>query len=596
MKSCFRIFSILLLLLWISCSKENDLSSNNEENTSISNLSDTPDLLLGSWNLTEKNTPQNASRNDQDCQATNIHFLENNIFYLKYLNKRIKGKYEVTGPNTVNLLNGTEVVGTVTQIEVIENEITLLIEITSECSGNYTGNKYFRIHQFVWDAMNDFYLWQEDVPSLSDQIRPIGSPRYNELIEPYPEPEAFFESLMHEEDKFSQIRSDYQDLENSIRGIDASNGVEFILSRYGSGDGIFGVVSYILEGSDASEKDIQRGDIFTGVNGQSLNMDNYRELLFNDNLDYTLNMAQINNNVISSNGKNIALTKTENFQSNPIQISKIIAVGDTKVGYLMYNKFALGFDDELNEVFANFQAEGINELIIDLRYNGGGLVQSAINLAGMITGQFNGDIFGKYLWNTKVMNALNSDPERYAGRLIENFTNQLGDGEAINSLNFNKVYVITTGRSASASELLINGLAPYINVVQVGDNTYGKNVGGPAAIYDYIDNQQNKNPDHTYAVYCMSFYIANKVDFYDYAAGLSPQADLLLKEDVTNMGTLGENSDPLLALALKHITQESARYEIKTPVFPLENTVDDPQFIRDHSITTMEPLPLLQLD
>ena len=598
MKPYFRILSILLLLIWISCSKENDSSGNNEENTTdpISNLSESPGLLLGSWNLTKKNTPQNSGRNDQDCQATNIHFLENNIFYLKYLNKRIKGKYEVTGTNTINLLNGTEVVGTITQIEVIENEITLLIEITSECTGNYTGNKYFRIHQFVWEAMNDFYLWQEDVPSLSDDVKPIGSPRYNELIEPYPEPEAFFESLKHEEDKFSQIRSDYQDLENSIRGIDASNGVEFILSRYGSGNGVFGVVSYILEGSDASEKDIQRGDIFTGVNGQSLNLDNYRELLFNDNLDYTLNMAQINNNVISLNGKNISLTKTENFQSNPIQISKIIAVGDTKVGYLMYNQFALGFDDELNEVFANFQAQGINELIIDLRYNGGGLVQSAINLAGMITGQFNGEIFGKYLWNSKVMKALNSDPERYAGSLIVNFTNQLKEGEAINSLNFNKVYVITTGRSASASELLINGLAPYINVVQVGDNTYGKNVGGQAAIYDKIDNQGKINPDHTYALYCMSFYIANNVDFYDYADGLAPQADLLLKEDLTNMGTLGENSDPLLALALKHITQESARYQIKTPVFPLENTVDDPQFMRELSITTIAPLPLLQLD
>ena len=78
----------------------------------------------------------------------------------------------------------------------------------------------------------------------------------------------------------------------------------------------------------------------------------------------------------------------------------------------------------------------------------------------MITGQFDGEVFAKYLWNKKLMDYLNTDPERFAGNLGENFTNKLGDGTAINSLNFNKVYVITSGRSASSSELVINGLSP----------------------------------------------------------------------------------------------------------------------------------------
>lgn len=91
------------------------------------------------------------------------------------------------------------------------------------------------------------------------------------------------------------------------------------------------MVTYILPESDAADKDIQRGDVFIGVNGQSLNMSNYRALLYGDNLDYTLNMADINNNVISSNGKNIPLTKTENFQSNPIHIHKVIELGDPKL-------------------------------------------------------------------------------------------------------------------------------------------------------------------------------------------------------------------------------------------------------------------------
>ncbi|MGB2435649.1 MAG: S41 family peptidase, partial [Flavobacteriaceae bacterium] len=503
---------------------------------------------------------------------------------------------EIVDSTSLNLLNGSNIIGTATKIEVIENKISFTLEINNECSDTYTGEKYFRIHQFIWETLNDYYLWQEEVPALADAIKPVGSAKYKELIRPYPEPEAFFESLKHEDDKYSIIRSNYEDIENSIKGIDANNGLEFILSRYGSGDAVMGVVTYILEGSDAVGKNIKRGDIFTRVDGQNLNVSNYRELLFGDNLSYTLDMADLSNNLLIPNGKNITLTKTEKFQSNPIQIHKIIESGSKKIGYLMYNQFADGFDDDLNEIFSIFQSQQINELILDLRYNGGGLVRSAVNLAGMITGQFDGEVFAKYLWNKKLMDYLNTDPERFAGNLGENFTNKLGDGTAINSLNFNKVYVITSGRSASSSELVINGLSPYINVIQVGDNTYGKNVGGPAALYDYIDNNRTKNPDHTYAIYCMTFYSANSQNFYDYADGLAPQEELKLKEDIANMGTLGESSDPLLALALMHLTQESARYKIKKPAFPLENMLDDPQFIRDRSITTLESLPLLQLD
>lgn len=581
----------LLFFLWTSCKK--DETDNTGE--SISNLSKTPDLLLGSWNLKKDDSIPNQEKSDSDCEASNIHFLDDNVFYLNYLEKRIRGKYEIIDSVSIDLLSGSNVIGKVTEIEVIDKQISLFIEINEECSDAYTGEKYFRIHEFIWETLNNFYLWQEDVPSLDDSYSPDGI-KYKELIEPYPEPEAFFESLKYEDDKFSNIQSNYEDIENSIKGIDANNGLKFILSRYGSGDAVMGIVTYILEESDAASKDIKRGDLFTGVDGISLNINNYGDLLFGDNLSYTLNMADLNSNLLSPNGKNIALTKTEKFQSNPIQISEIIEVGPTKVGYLMYNQFAQGFDDDLNEVFSNFKSELIDELILDLRYNGGGLVQSAVNLAGMITGQFSGEIFGKYLWNKKVMSLFNSNLEVYANRLSVNFANQLGEGEAINSLNLNKVYIITSQRSASASELVINGLTPYVNVIQVGDNTYGKNVGGPAAIYDYIDNNGTKNPDHTYGISCISFFIANSQDFYDYAGGLSPQDDLKLKEDLTNLGTLGETSDPLLALALNHISQESARYIIKTPVYPLENLVDDPQFIRERSITTLEPLPLLQLD
>lgn len=591
---CYPALLSIVLFFWAGCSKEKETNDNEiTDSNLLSNISESPDLLLGSWNLSEDDS---SNKSITSCKASNLHFLENNAFYLNYLDKRIKGKFEVIDSISVNLLNGTNIIGNVSQIEILGDEISLALEIVDECTDNYTGERYFRVHQFIWEALNDYYLWQEEVPALNDSIKPVGSARYNELIEPYPEPEAFFKSLIHGDDKFSLIRSDYVDLENSIKGIDASNGVKFILSRYGTGEGILGVVTYIVPESDATTKDINRGDVFTGVDGQSLNLSNYRALLYGENLDYTLNMADLNNNVLSSNGKNIALTKIENFQTHPIQVNKIIETGGFKVGYLMYNQFAQGFDKDLNEAFSNFKAAQVNEVIIDLRYNGGGLTRSALNLAGMITGQFNGQIFAKYLWNKKLMELFNAEPIQYASYLGENFTNQLADGTTINSLNLNKVYVITSDRSASSSELLINGLSPYINVIQVGENTYGKNVGGLSALYDYIDNNRTKNPDHTFAIYCMSFFSANSEDFYEYADGLTPQMDMRLTEDITNLGTLGESTDPLLALALNHITADASRFKIKEPDLPLENTIDDPDFLRDLLITSETNLPLIQLD
>lgn len=592
------LFSVILFF-WTGCSKDKNTSNNEAADTpakSVSNISKSPSLLLGSWNLTKDNASQSSEKTSTDCEASNIHFLEDNSFYLKYLDNRIRGKYEIIDSISLNLLNGSSIIGTATRIEVLENSINLTIKVNNECEERYKGEKYFRIHEFIWTALNDYYLWQEEVPSLADEIKPIGSTRYRELIKPYPEPESFFESLKYEQDKYSLIRSNYEDIENSIKGIDANNGLKFILSRYGSGENILGVVTHILEESDAAGKDIKRGDIFTSVDGQNLNLNNYRELLFGDNLNYTLNMADLNNNLLSPNGKNVSLTKTENFQSNPIQISKIINTGASKIGYLMYNQFAEGFDDDLNNVFSSFKAEQINDLILDLRYNGGGLVRSAVNLAGMITGQFNGEVFAKYLWNKKLMTYFNNDLERFSSQLEINFSESLADGTPINSLNLSRVYIITSGRSASSSELVINGLSPYINVIQVGDNTYGKNVGGPAALYDYIDNDGTKHPNHTYAIYCMTFYSANSNDFYDYADGLAPQEELKLKEDLANMGTLGENSDPLLALTIQHINQESSRHRINQPVFPVEEIIEDPQFIRDRSIMSHESLPLLKLD
>ena len=203
-------------------------------------------------------------------------------------------------------------------------------------------------------------------------------------------------------DRFSWIVSDYLVLEGQLQGSTNNNGVEFGLSyKPGSTTDVFGYVRYIIPGSDAANKNIHRGDVFYGVNGTQLTVSNYQALLFGSNNDYTLNLADINGGAFTPNGKNIALTKTV-LDENPILVNNVITSGSHKIGYLMYNGFYSNYDTQLNDAFATLKSQGITDFVLDLRYNGGGSIQTATRLASMITGSFTGQVFAKQQWNAKI--------------------------------------------------------------------------------------------------------------------------------------------------------------------------------------------------
>jgi C-terminal processing protease CtpA/Prc len=161
----------------------------------------------------------------------------------------------------------------------------------------------------------------------------------------------------------------------------------------------------------------------------------------------------------------------------------------------------------------------------------------------MITGQFKNQIFAKENWNSKLEPQIISQYGK--DKLVNRFVSFLSDGQAVNSLELNRVFVITSPETASASELLINGLAPYIDVIHVGEQTVGKNVGS-ITVYDYIDN--NINPNHTYAMQPIVFKLENSEGFVDYSSGLVP--DYYIKESIQNMGILGSKEEPLLRTVL----------------------------------------------
>lgn len=417
------------------------------------------------------------------------------------------------------------------------------------CAEDYDDNPVREsINDFIWDGLNLYYFWQADSPDLNDS-KNDNSQEYNSFLNSYPNPIDFFNHLKLNStiDRFSVIFSDYTVLEQALTGISQSNGLDIELRfKNGSSTEVFGWVRYVMPNSDASSKNVQRGAVFYAINGISLNVDNYRSLLANTT--YTLNFADFDSGNITPNGNNISFTKVP-YAENPIYLSNVYDVGSKKVGYLVYNGFYSAYENDLNTVFTNFQSQNITHLVLDLRYNSGGSINTATRLASMITGQFGNQVFSKQQWNSKITNA-NGGPN--SENFLNRFTNQLANGGNITSLGLTKIYVITTRSTASASELIINSLKPYINVIQIGRTTIGKNEGS-ITIYDSPTFQKiNVNPNHNFAMQPIVLKLANVANFGDYSTGLVPNIDQA--EDLSNLGQLGNISEPLLETALNYIS------------------------------------------
>ncbi|MCM8571060.1 S41 family peptidase [Gramella jeungdoensis] len=407
-----------------------------------------------------------------------------------------------------------------------------------------SNNENLEIEDFIYKGMNEIYLYKAEVPELADDYFSTEDQKYS-YLENFSSPEELFNTLTYSEDRFSFITDDYESLENRFQGISGSTGMKYGLGRIEGTNNVFGFLQYILPGTSAEEAGLKRGTVFTEVNGQKLTISNYQRLLDDDS--FSINIGRIVDGSLQMTDQTVTLTD-DPYTSNPVYIAKTLNIENQKIGYLMYNSFIGDFDDELNTAFGKFKADGISELILDLRYNGGGSVESAVDLASMITGQYEGEVFMKEQWNKKYQEHFEStDPER----LINRFDSKIRTGAAINHLNLNKVYILTSNTTASASELVINGLAPYIDVVQVGETTTGK-FQASVTLYDSPDfSKKNINDKHTYAIQPLVFKSINAHGKSDYTNGLAP--DIQYRENLGNLGTLGEPTEPLLQIAINDI-------------------------------------------
>ncbi|MFM1807527.1 MAG: hypothetical protein RLZZ242_252 [Bacteroidota bacterium] len=419
---------------------------------------------------------------------------------------------------------------------------------------------------FIWNAMNIWYFWKSQTPDLSEN-RFKNLQEYLDYLKGFSSAESMITAITNTEDRFTFFNEDYTVLINSLGGISKSDGLEFGLVANSDSEDVIIYTRYVARGSSAEQQGIQRGDLFNRIDGQVLTRSNYLALLNGRADTYTLGKAEqdASGAFLSTEGE-VSLTRVENFQENPVQHHSIFLSGNKKVGYLVYNQFITAYSGELNEIFATFKSNAIDELIIDLRYNPGGSTAAAASLASMI--HDGSGVFAKQRWNTYWTSMFGSGLE-------DRFTNEITVNNAtvaLNRLGMKRVYILTQSGTASSSELLINGLNPYIEVVQIGETTRGKNefsitlVDDPGSqsgqtVFPYLFQSSRTdqiNPNNRLALQPLVGKYENSQGFSDYTDGLEPLISYSEIEQVNgrivfNLGPFGSLEDGLFAQAISHV-------------------------------------------
>ncbi len=448
------------------------------------------------------------------------------------------------------------------------------------------------VQDFVWKGMNSWYNWQSNVANLAN-TKDNNQDNYVSYLNGYSTPESLFNSLLFDAgntDRFSWFIEDYVVQNNAFQGITTSFGFRLqAVSTNNNGDIIF-YVRYVAPNSPASNAGIKRGDIINALNGVVLNENNYNNVvseLYNETL--TLSFVSENAGILTPI-EDKTITAVE-LSQNPVYFKTVFNnVNGKKVGYLVYNSFRSSYNDELNAAFSYFKSEGIDELILDLRLNGGGSVLTSAYLASMIYSNAGNDIFAELKFNSK---HTSEDGFYYFDDTLETFNasgNKTGD-EVINRLTtINQLYVLTSSSTASASEMIINGLKPFIPVKVVGSTTYGKNVGS-ITLYDspssgYTD-VASANTNHLNAMQPIVFQIYNKSGQSDYTQGFVPDIEVKEFQFWNAILPFGDENEVILKAALDNIrglTSKSVKaYKFKNlkkfEVLELENKFEKEMYI-----------------
>lgn len=410
--------------------------------------------------------------------------------------------------------------------------LVLPLVLITGCNDDEPTSQNASINKWIYGEMSFWYFW-------TDNMR--NDPDYRLS------PDLFYKSLLDTADHFSFYSKDYETLINALSGVSLESGFEFKLYiEEESSSNMIMQLSYIKQGSPADQYGLRRGDIIYEINDQQLTETNYRQLLSAMNTSYSASYRRFDKDAAAFEEQGRLTINPVTYAENPVFLDSIYEVNGRKIGYLVYNFFASGpasggsqYDDQLDDLFMTFYNQGIDEFILDLRFNSGGSETSARKLASlMVKNASAGDLMFKKQYNANVEHEILSDKDLGADFLLVRFDSEPGNiGQTIQS---NTIYVITSGRSASASEVVINSLKPYMDVYIVGERTVGKDAGS-------VTLYEEDNPANKWAIQPIVVKLVNK-DGEDYPNGFSP--DFEQQDNFLVLEPLGSIDEPLLNIAL----------------------------------------------
>lgn len=418
--------------------------------------------------------------------------------------------------------------------------------------------RFKEVNEWMYDYMQRNYLWNEPLPSLALDY----TLDYQRFLTSVLDGVAAEGDLNHEDGvwKGGKRQSYYTYVQSGApTGASAMavgqtvNGTGvFLLRPARLPDGVVGLtVMAVAPGSSADEGGLKRGDFITTVDGVTLTADNYEQFgnkVYNGPVTVTPNDLIWSGNTYRMYARADVQLAAGRYTDPAIYKHRVIPLDNgRRVGYLVYMGFHCDYDRDLMSIFDEFASQGISDLILDLRYNNGGDVLASNVLATLIAGQnYKGLVFANFVYNA----ARTAAGERGDLRIGEKVSSSAPDGyqpieDALgHAVNMRTIYVICSSVTASASEMLINGLRGLdIEVRMVGTPTNGKNVG--------MEGISRKFYSYDFAFYPVTFYTENAKGFRDYSDGITP--DLVIDDSGYFPGEFGTMDDSLCGATLTWI-------------------------------------------
>lgn len=384
---------------------------------------------------------------------------------------------------------------------------------------DYPAGSQENINSWVLDSMKVYYYWNTSLP---------GKPDLNQ------DPSSFFKGIKNGADRFSALVN--PDLpETYPPSLVHTLGFDLLTVQTSDGT-VETIISLVVTGSRAADAGLIRGNVVTAINGT---------------VPTAGNIAQLTEKMIKDQSANLAIagrTGTVPVQrliseEEPVYTYKVFQSGGKTFGYLFLNSFEEPAVEQLEEAFSYFKQHQVQELLLDLRYNPGGSVPVAASLAAMIApGASEGNTFVEYRGNAHAGSRASSfaaEVGKLSASLRKSFSQFAGY-----RLGLNRIYIFTGSHTASAAELLINALKPYITVIQLGKQSLGKDMAS-FLIRDY------RNPQivQKWEIYPMIFKLYNASGKGDYSGGLVP--DQTVDElSALPLKPFGDLTDPLIQRCL----------------------------------------------